>query len=388
MKIGIYIHIPFCKSKCRYCDFASYPSQFKNRERYFRALRKEIELRHKEIKKEVESTHQEIQIDTIYIGGGTPSIVEASYIGDVINCLKQNFDMSTCREFSIEMNPNTVTKEKIMEYKSLGVNRFSLGLQTTHDQHLKAIGRGHSYKDFLEAIKTIKSCQIENINADLIYNLPDETLEEVIEDIDRLAELDIKHISFYSLTLMKGTPLYKAYEEGRLNMPDEELEREMYHKGIERLKSKGFYQYEISNFAQKGRECEHNIIYWKTKPYIGLGLAAHSCFEDRRWGNESEFESYVNMIEQNKLPEQIESIEYLGNDEKIFEYLMLNLRMTKGFSLADYEQRFGELLDEKHLETLEKMIHEGLMESTTNGYKLTLKGMDLSNYVFEQLMDL
>jgi oxygen-independent coproporphyrinogen-3 oxidase len=386
MKIGVYIHIPFCKSKCKYCDFASYPSQFKNREKYFEALKKEISLR-SEKAKSILDDEENIEIDTIYIGGGTPSIVEAKYIEQVIECLKSEFDLSNCREFSIEMNPNTVTEDKILSYKNMGVNRFSLGLQSTNDDHLKAIGRCHKYSDFLNAINIIKKCGIENINADLIYNLPDETLEDVINDIDRLASLDIQHISFYSLTLMEETPLYNLYIEGKLNMPDEELERDMYHKGIARLKEKGFYQYEISNFARSERECKHNIIYWETKPYIGLGLAAHSYFDDRRWGNESEFDKYINLVEKNTLPEIKESIEHIGRDEKIFEYLMLNLRMTKGFELDDYESRFGANLDDEHIKIFEKLIDEELIEKTRKGYKLSIKGMDLSNYVFEQLMD-
>lgn len=387
MKIGVYIHIPFCKSKCKYCDFASYPSQFKNREKYFEALKKEIALRSEKVRSILDDK-ENIEIDTIYIGGGTPSIVETKYIEQVIECLKSEFDLSNCREFSIEMNPNTVTEDKILSYKNMGVNRFSLGLQSTNDDHLKAIGRCHKYSDFLNAINIIKKCGIENINADLIYNLPDETLKDVINDIDRLASLDIQHISFYSLTLMEETPLYNLYIEGKLNMPDEELERDMYHKGIARLKEHGFYQYEISNFARSERECKHNIIYWETKPYIGLGLAAHSYFDDRRWGNESEFDKYINSVEKNTLPEIEKSIEHIGRDEKIFEYLMLNLRMTKGFELDDYESRFGAELDDEHIKIFEKLIDEELIEKTRKGYKLSIKGMDLSNYVFEQLMDL
>lgn len=379
MKTSIYIHIPFCISKCKYCDFASYPSKIKYQNEYFNALKNEIR-----IFKSNET--REMEIETIYIGGGTPSLVDSKYIVEVLEYIKSNFNCENTKEISIEMNPNTVTKEKILAYKKIGINRFSLGLQTTNDELLSSIGRVHTYSDFLNAIEIMKKENIDNINVDLIYNLPNQKIKDVLLDIEKIANLKVNHISFYSLTLMEGTIFYKEYKEGKLILPDEDTERDMYHEGILQLEKFGYNQYEISNFSLKNSECLHNIVYWKTLPYIGFGLGAHSYFDGKRFGNQVLFDSYLEKADENTKPIDSLTIEIIEEKEAVFEYLMLGLRMNKGIKLNEFEKRFDKKISEEYKIIFQKLSHEGLITIEVDGYKLTLKGIDLSNYVFEKLM--
>jgi len=377
MKTSIYIHIPFCTSKCKYCDFASFPSKIDKQFEYFEALKKEI-INFKKKKN--------LDVYTIYIGGGTPSLVNPKYIEEVLTQIKKSFSCDNIKEISIEMNPNTVTRDKIQKYKKMGINRFSLGLQTTNDKFLKKIGRVHTYAEFLESVRLLKSEKVYNINVDLIYNLPNQKKEDVLVDIQRLAKLDIQHISFYSLTLMEGTPLYEENLKGELQFPDEDEEREMYHCGIEELAKFGYNQYEISNFAKENFECLHNMVYWETKPYIGFGLGAYSYFENNRFNNYDDFEKYIGSIQNDKVPCDILKIETIDYKEQVFEYLMLNLRMNSGLNVKKYEERFNEKISAGYLEIFDELINEKLLCKTNEGYKLTLKGIDLSNYVFEKIM--
>ncbi len=358
---GIYIHIPFCKSKCTYCDFASYPKEMGKVESYFACLYREIEARGRWLSDRV--------FDTVYIGGGTPSAVPAKYIAGAIRQVKKFFTLSENPEITIELNPGTVDGEMIKEYKSVGINRFSIGLQTGYDDQLKRLNRIHTAKDFLLCTNLLKG---ENISADILLGLADQTAEQVKKSIDLALAGGVKHVSTYALTPEVGTPIYTDYLNGELLSDDEVAE--IYEQTVCYLKEKGFDRYEVSNFAIKGFESKHNQNYWQRGEYIGLGVSASSFIDNRRFTNTFKIDEYLNAIIYNKSPE-ISSDEIEGEDAK-FEYIMLGLRTAEGIDIEKFNKEFSADFKEEYKEVLKKK--EKYLQFSGN--ILTIKG----EYLFVQ----
>ena len=336
---GIYIHIPFCKSKCTYCDFCSFPKETARVESYFACLYREIEARGRELKDKT--------FDTIYIGGGTPSFVESKFIVGAIRQVKKFFKLSTSPEITIELNPGTITEEKVKDYKSVGINRFSIGLQTGFDEQLKRLNRIHTAKDFLLSCKLLKG---ENISADILLGLSGQTLDQVKKTAELAIAGGVSHISAYALTPEVGTPIYTDYLNGELLSDDEVAE--IYDGLREFLKEKGFNRYEVSNFSKAGYESRHNQNYWDRGEYIGLGLSASSFINDRRFTNTFNLTEYINAIIYNKSPE-VASDEIVGDDAE-FEFIMLGLRTEKGISISKFNKTFNVDFKEKYKKPLNK----------------------------------
>lgn len=338
---GLYIHVPFCKQKCTYCDFASYPREIGKVESYFACLYREIEGRAKQ--------YENTKIETVYIGGGTPSFVDSKFIAGALRQVRKCFEVSSDAEITVELNPGTADKAKIDEYKSVGVNRFSIGLQTGFDDQLKRLNRIHTAKDFLLTTNLLKG---ENISADLLIGLHDQTAEEVFKSIELAIAGGVKHLSVYALTPEVGTPIYTDYLNGELLSDDETAD--IYEKVTEYLKDKGFYRYEVSNFAIPGYESKHNLNYWRRGEYIGVGVSASSFMAGRRFTNTFKIDEYINAVIYNKSPE-ISSDIIEGEDAK-FEKIMLALRTAEGLSVkefneefsADFMREYKEVLDKKH----------------------------------------
>ena len=323
---GIYVHVPFCKSKCTYCDFASYPNMEGRIESYFACLYREIEARGRALKGKV--------FDTIYIGGGTPSFVDSKFIVGVIRQIKKFFELSNNLEITIEINPGTIDEKKVKDYKSVGINRFSIGLQTGYDDQLKALNRIHTAKDFVIATNLLKG---ENISADVLIGLENQTVEQVEKTIDLAISCGVNHLSMYALTPEVGTPIYSKYLNGELPSDDETAE--LYEKSVEYLKNKGFYRYEVSNFAKGGYYSRHNLIYWERGEYIGVGVSASSLIDNRRFTNTFSIEEYVNAIIYNKTPEI--SSDIIEEKDAKFEKIMLALRTEKGLNIKQFNAEFN-----------------------------------------------
>ena len=323
---GIYVHIPFCKSKCTYCDFASFPNEIGKTESYFACLYRETKGRGLQLKDK--------KFDTVYIGGGTPSIVPAKFIAGELKQIRNYFDLDKNAEITIELNPGTVDAEKIAAYKKAGINRFSIGLQSGFDEELKRLNRIHTAKDFLAACKLLKG---ENISADILIGLWDQKAADVKKTVDLAIAGGVKHISMYALTPEVGTPIYTDYLNGELLSDDETAD--IYNEVRTYLKEKGFYRYEVSNFALKGYESRHNLNYWKRGEYIGLGVAAASFIGGRRFTNTYSIDEYCNDIIFNR-PAEASSTMIEGKDNN-FEYIMLALRTSAGIDVKDYKKAFG-----------------------------------------------
>ena len=323
---GIYIHVPFCKQKCTYCDFASYPHEIGKAEAYFACLIKEIDSRAEELKN--------MTFNTVYFGGGTPSFVQAEFIGAILNHAKKRFNIIPNAEITIEINPGTLTEEKVAIYKKAGINRFSIGLQSANDKMLERLNRIHTTQDFLFACSLLKGC---NLSVDVMIGLPDQKTEEVKQTIDLAIKGGAKHISVYALTPEEGTPMFTTYLNGEL--PDADEVADMYAFTLEYLEKKGFMRYEVSNFAYNGYESKHNLNYWKRGEYVGLGVAASSCIANRRFTNTEKIDEYVHCLLHDRYAEIFS--EQIEGDEIKAEYAMLAMRTTEGVNLANYTQVFG-----------------------------------------------
>lgn len=379
--IGLYIHIPFCDSKCAYCDFKSYAFKEGEKEskveQYMAALYKEIELYRQEL--------QPYQASSIYFGGGTPSSIEAERIAAIIDHLRSILDFDPMCEITLEVNPGTIDIQKIETYKKAGINRISLGLQSTNDTLLASIGRTHDFHAFKETYKAFMEAGITNISADLMFGLPGQTREHLMDSIGELIKINPKHISVYALKLEEGTPMYQAHERGLIHLPDEESERKMYHMLINRFEQAGYSQYEISNFSKPGYESKHNLIYWENAPYLGLGLSAHSKMNHVRFANTSSLTHYIKSLSENQ--KAIIDREEIGPDEDLFETIMLGLRLNKGISKAEISSKYRIDFNNKYGPVLDKLVKLNLIENTEDHLRLTLKGIDLSNRVFVEIMD-
>jgi len=367
---GIYIHIPFCVSKCSYCDFASVPLNG-TVGKYVLALQKELEMRAHYLR--------DYNIDTIFIGGGTPSAIESVHIGNILKTVYGCFAVAKDAEITIEVNPGTVDKYKAESFNSFGINRISMGIQSFDDRLLSCLGRIHTGEDAINTVKVLKEAGFNNINGDFIFGQPGQTLESFLCDLRTASELSLSHISMYGLIIEDGTLMKKWLDEGTLELPDEDLEREMYHQGIKQLSEGKYHQYEISNLSKKGMECRHNIGYWRLKPYIGAGLSAHSSIGSKRFWNTSSFTEYFRKIEGCEMP--VEDEENLDPETRASEYIILGLRMNEGIDFADFENRFGFDAKKRFGTVIEKHRREGLLTKSNTHLRLTKRGMDLSNIV-------
>ncbi|MBP5466573.1 MAG: radical SAM family heme chaperone HemW [Clostridia bacterium] len=336
---GIYVHIPFCKSKCTYCDFASFPNEINKTESYFACLYRETKGRGLQLKGK--------KFDTVYIGGGTPSIVPAKFIAGELKQIRQYFDLAGNAEITIELNPGTVDAEKVAEYKKAGINRFSIGLQSGFDEELKRLNRIHTAKDFLTTCNLLKG---ENISADILIGLWEQKAEYVKKTVDLAIAGGARHISMYALTPEVGTPIYTDYLNGELLSDDETAD--IYDEIRAYLKEKGFYRYEVSNFAQKGYESRHNLNYWKRGEYIGLGVAAASFIDGRRFTNTYSIDEYESDIIFNR-PAEASSTVIEGKDNN-FEYIMRALRTVSGINVNDYKKTFGTDIFEDYEKAIKK----------------------------------
>lgn len=379
-ELGIYIHIPFCMQKCLYCDFVSYINKSECVKEYINCMIKEIQSY--DLKK--------YNITTIYIGGGTPSFIESDYIKEIINVIQNKLEKNDTRwediEITIEANPGTVTLEKLNDYKTAGINRISLGLQATQDRLLKQIGRIHNYKDFLEAYELLKRVGFNNINVDLMIGLPNQSIKDLKESLEKIIKLNPNHISVYSLIIEEGTPISKLLDEEKIKLPDEEIERQMYWYVKNKLELNGYNHYEISNFSKKGKESKHNLNCWKQKQYIGIGAAAHSYFKDIRYSNTNNIEEYIKNIKENNIEKNRKIEEKQTIEDKKNEFMMLGFRMIEGVNIADFKAKFVDNPLYVYREKIKKLTDEGLIEVDLNNIKLTNKGLDLANVVFEEFI--
>lgn len=373
---GIYVHIPFCVKKCKYCDFNSFKMNLCDKKIYLDDLKKEIETYSKEFEKK--------EIDTIFFGGGTPSILNCEEIKDLMDCIKNSFNISECAEITIECNPGTIDRKKLEVMKNSGINRLSIGLQAVQNKHLNYVGRIHTYEEFERNFKEARDVGFDNINIDLMYALPNQTKEEWQESLEKVVKLNPEHISAYSLILEEGTELFDMYERKEFKLMDEDSDIEMYEYTIKYLKENGYSQYEISNYSKEGRECKHNIIYWKCENYIGLGAGAAGYLGKKRYSNESSLVDYHKMIEDEKKP--IADIENLSDEEMMEEMVFMGLRMNEGIDRNDFEKKFGIDFYKKYFDKLKKLEEIGLLDIDKYFVKLTQKGREISNSVFLEIL--
>lgn len=385
-QIGLYIHIPFCKQKCSYCDFCSYANKESFIKRYIQCVLKEIIEVENNNKIDFENGKDDLfLVKTIYIGGGTPSLIDSKYIVQIIEDIKLNFEIDEKAEITIEVNPGTVTLEKLEDYKRAGINRLSIGLQSTHEHLLKEIGRIHTYLDFLDTFRFAREAGFENINVDLMIGLPNQTLEEVKDSIEEIVSMEPEHISVYSLILEENTPLFKKVEEG-LELPNEDLERKMYWAVKQTLEQNNYIHYEISNFAKKGYESKHNLDCWNQKEYIGFGVAAHSYTNGIRYSNIENLEQYIKNYEEDKTEENLVFHEKQDMEAMQKEYMLLGLRKIDGVSIQEFKIKFVANPVFLYHDKLEKLVNEELVEIDGDMIKLTNKGLDLANIVWEEFV--
>lgn len=379
-ELGIYIHIPFCKQKCYYCDFVSYANKEEKIQEYIKCLQEEIGIESEKYKNE------EYEITTIYIGGGTPSFIDDSYIERIINTIKQNYKLYENPEITIEVNPGTTNEKKIKKYKDIGINRISIGLQTTKDNLLKQIGRIHTYEEFLNCYKIVKKIGIDNINVDLMLGLPNQTLEDLKESLIEVINLKPNHISLYSLILEENTILEKMVSQNMTKLPEEDLEREMYWTTKNILEENGYIHYEISNFSKKGYESKHNLNCWGQKEYLGFGVAAHSYIKNKRYCNTNNIEDYIKNIQNGKILNNRTICEIQNKIEEQKEYMLLGLRKIQGIDIQEFKNKFIDNPIYIFHKELEKLIKEELVEIDLNQIKLTSKGLDFANLVWEEFV--
>ncbi|CAN5270270.1 radical SAM family heme chaperone HemW [soil metagenome] len=382
MNSGIYIHIPFCKSRCSYCDFAT--DVFKNNEtveRYVNALCREIsDFKFQISNSENQKPKTEDQIETIYFGGGTPSLLSPEQLEKILNSIYKKFSVESEIELTMEMNPATMTLETVREYRSLGVNRASFGAQTFDDTELKRLGRRHTANDVRETIELLRKADFTNVSFDLIAGLPRQTLKDWERNLDEALKLKPEHLSLYLLEIHEGTPLAEQIHSKRQPQPDEDLAAEMYELLIDKIAEKGFEQYEISNFCQPNFESKHNSKYWFCEPVFAFGVSAHSFDGERRWANERDTNKYVSAIENNQSP--VAEVIELDKKQLSAEFAFLRLRLAKGLNLEKYEKKFSINLREEFKEDLARLLDADLIKFDKKYLKLTRQGMLYSNEVF------
>lgn len=407
--LSLYIHIPFCKKKCLYCDFLSAPACAQERESYVKALLHEIS--------HTAELFCEYEVISVFFGGGTPSLLSNSQMKRIMSAVRKGYCLSRDVEITVECNPATADLEKLKAYREYGINRLSIGLQSANDKELKELGRIHTYSQFKDTFSAAREAGFDNINVDIMSALPGQTYESYIHTLDEVIKLNPEHISAYSLIIEEGTPFYTRYgekaesatcDEGAQNieyahmypsLPDEDTERKMYHSTKTMLQKAGYYRYEISNYAKKGFECRHNITYWTGIEYWGFGLGASSYFEGHRYKNDSDIACYMdncshiaNDTVENRCTDRVvysplhEETISLSQEEKMEEYMFLGLRLTKGVSITGFEKCFGVPMEEVYGSQMNKLKKEGLLLQRADRLYLSKKGTDVANYVMVHFM--
>ena len=374
--LGLYIHIPFCVTKCKYCDFNSFKIDLNEKIKYLNYLGEEMKLYKEEIKNR--------EIDSVFVGGGTPSILNENEINILFEKIKENFNIKSNAEITMECNPGTLTLNKLKVMKKSGVNRLSIGLQAVQNHHLKYIGRIHTFEEFEKNYHDAKQMGFDNINIDLMYALPNQSREDWMESLEKVVKLNPTHISAYSLILEENTELFKMYERDEFNLLDENTDIEMYEYTINYLKSHGYNQYEISNYAKDNFECKHNVLYWKCEEYVGIGASASGYFNGIRYNNICELDNYEKMILEGEKP--IEWEEKLSIKDEIEESIFLGLRMNEGIQISDFKEKYNFDFEKEYKNEIEKLSKMELIEIDNNLMKLTQKGREISNSVFVQFI--
>ncbi|MBQ2101111.1 MAG: radical SAM family heme chaperone HemW [Lachnospiraceae bacterium] len=384
-ELMLYLHVPFCVRKCNYCDFLSFACTDETRSRYVDALCRELRERGREYSGRI--------VPSIFFGGGTPSLLSPAQLSKIMDCIRETFCVRADAEITMECNPGTVANlsqeqetEKLRGFRAAGINRLSIGLQSANDEELKLLGRIHDYQAFLKTYAIAREVGFTNVNVDLMNALPGQTLDTWKATLEKVLALKPmpEHLSVYSLIMEEGTQ-FAAWEsqgkfEGKLQIPSEELDREMYAYTGTRLREAGFSQYEISNYAREGYACQHNVGYWIRKDYLGIGLGAASLIDGVRYSNGTSLEEYL------KDPLAGREEEILTRSDQIEEFAFLGLRMNCGIRRADFETSFGEAWDGYWSEIIRKNVADGLLEEDAEGIRLTDRGRDLGNYVFSQFL--
>lgn len=376
-ELELYLHIPFCVSKCRYCDFLSAPSGEEQRQIYVERLCRRIRYWSDVIH------NYGYVIVSIFVGGGTPSILTEEQITQVFEAVRESFPIREDAEITLEMNPGTDVKDKLPVYRKLGINRLSMGLQSADNEELKCLGRIHTYEDFRQVYQWAREAGFTNINVDLMSAIPGQTLESYEDTLRKVADLKPEHISAYSLIIEEGTPFYERYGEGRHaeELPDEDTERQMYVRTREILADYGYHRYEISNYAKDGYECRHNLGYWDRKEYLGLGAGASSLMDHIRWKEPDYIGSSTGLV-----LEEREDFTRLRRKDEMEEFMFLGLRKINGVSEDDFYKSFRVSMDEVYEDSIENLIKEGLLVREEDRIRLTDRGTDLSNYALSQFL--
>ena len=366
--ISIYIHIPFCKSKCIYCDFVSFPNCEKWFSSYLEKVKQEIDYHASKLK--------DRNVKTIFIGGGTPSLLSGEDIFDLVTFVLQKFSVSKQAEITIEVNPESFSKEKALWWKKAGINRLSFGLQSDDDIVLKKLGRIHNFSQFQNAVKEAKSLGFSNISADVLLGLPNQTPQKIRQTLRKIAKLGLTHISAYGLQVEKGTKLFELVKNEQIKLPDEDLSNEIYNSAYLELKELGFHRYEISNFAKKGFECSHNQNYWVRGEFLGIGAGAYGFIDGAHYENVS---NLIDYIKKDYVPQNIEKE---SKKTKMEETIMLALRTEKGLNISNFNKTFNIDFCEKFKPALDKLSQQKLIKTTKNHIKIT--NFSISNAIILQ----
>lgn len=376
-ELELYLHIPFCVSKCKYCDFLSAPSGEEQRQIYVERLCRRIRYWSDVIH------NYGYEIVSMFVGGGTPSILTEAQITQVFEAVHKSLPIREDAEITLEMNPGTDVKDKLLVYRELGINRLSMGLQSADNEELKCLGRIHTYEDFRQVYQWAREAGFTNINVDLMSAIPGQTLESYEDTLRKVADLEPEHISAYSLIIEEGTPFYERYGEGRHaeELPDEDIERQMYVRTGEILEDYGYHRYEISNYAKDGYECRHNLGYWDRKEYLGLGAGASSLMDHIRWKEPDHIGPSTGLV-----LEEREDFTRLRRKDEMEEFMFLGLRKINGVSEYDFYKSFRVSMDEIYKESIENLIKEGLLVREEDRIRLTDRGIDLSNYALSQFL--
>lgn len=374
--IGLYIHIPFCRQKCLYCDFPSWAGQEDQMQRYVDALTKEIRNRSRE--------YSDRTVVSVFFGGGTPTTLSIPMLEQLMQALFENWNIAEDAEITTEANPGTLDREMANALKQMGFNRLSMGVQAWQNRLLKDLGRIHTIESFQENYKAVREAGFANVNTDLMFALPNQTMEDWQETVKNMIALAPEHISAYSLILEEGTPFYDKYEKGELEPAEEDLDREMYHWAVDYLAEMGYEQYEISNFAKKDRQSRHNRIYWEAEEYLGMGLGSHSYMNGERFHNIYDLQEYIKADGDVSLLK--EDVEIITEEDALAEFMFLGLRLTEGVSFDRFRERFGQEMKNIYGSQIEELVKDGLLEEDEMGIRLTRRGVDISNFVFEKFL--
>lgn len=369
--LSLYIHIPFCQSKCKYCDFTSFIGNRETIDNYMACLIRELEIYGQEL--------EDRQLDTIFIGGGTPSSIDPGHIYNIMEAIHKNYDMARVREISLESNPGDINGYKAGIYREAGINRISMGAQSFNDRILERIGRSHRELDIYRSLEELRGAGFDNINLDLMFGLPGQDWEELEASLAKALALDLEHISNYSLILEESTQLYREFLRGDFRPIDEDLDRRIYHRIREGLLASGYRHYEISNFAKPGRECLHNLAYWNIKPYLGLGLSSHSNLAGERFSNTRNIRKYMEALARGE--KALDSRETISKSEEIAEYAIMGFRKIRGINKLDFRERFCLDFDEYFSGEISKNLARGLIVNGREEICLSEKGLDLCNQV-------